>query len=122
MSVLQPPLGSSGEVAGIELPQAAVADPTSAFRNLLRAFRPDGMLGFVCWRRLEENELDELPLRAASPHLPPHLIADTASSNWFSLVMTDSAATIPRLARRSREGRYSAQSIDNKAQSVIRII
>lgn len=60
------------------------ADPTSAFRNLLRALRPEGRLGFVCWRRLEENELDELPLRAAAPHLPPHLIPDTASSNWFS--------------------------------------
>jgi ubiquinone/menaquinone biosynthesis C-methylase UbiE len=60
------------------------ADPTSAFRNLLRALRPQGRLGFVCWRRLEENELDQLPLRAAAPHLPAHLIADTASSDWFS--------------------------------------
>lgn len=65
-------------------------DPTSAFRNLLRALRPEGRLGFVCWRRLEENELDELPLRAAAPHLPPHLIADTALSNWFSFSDPDS--------------------------------
>jgi ubiquinone/menaquinone biosynthesis C-methylase UbiE len=125
-SALARTVGSSGEVVGIELLQAAVdvlrsdpdlsenvtllcgdaqtypfeegafdaifsrfgvmffPDPTSAFRNLLRALRPDGRLGFVCWRRLEENELDDLPLRAAAPHLPPHLIADTASSNWFS--------------------------------------
>lgn len=60
------------------------ADPTSAFRNLLRALRPEGRLGFVCWRQLEENELDALPLRAAAPHLPPHLVEDTGSSNWFS--------------------------------------
>ena len=60
------------------------ADPENAFRNLLRALRPAGRLGFVCWRRLEENELDALPLRAASPHLPPQLVAETASSGWFS--------------------------------------
>jgi ubiquinone/menaquinone biosynthesis C-methylase UbiE len=119
-------VGSSGEVVGIELLQAAVdilrddpdlpknitllcgdaqtysfgerafeaifsrfgvmffPDATSAFQNLLRALRPEGRLGFVCWRRLEENELDELPLRAAASHLPPHLIAGAASSNWFS--------------------------------------
>jgi ubiquinone/menaquinone biosynthesis C-methylase UbiE len=60
------------------------ADPTIAFRNLLRALRPAGKLGFVCWRRLEENELDELPLRAAARHLPPQLIKGAASSSWFS--------------------------------------
>jgi hypothetical protein len=26
---------------------------------------------FVCWRALDENPLDILPLRAASAHLPP---------------------------------------------------
>lgn len=60
------------------------ADPVGAFQNLLRALRPGGRLGFVCWRRLEENELDNLPLRAAKPYLPPHLVAETASAGWFS--------------------------------------
>jgi hypothetical protein len=31
----------------------------------------DRLLAFVCWRALEENQLDILPLRAASVHLPP---------------------------------------------------
>jgi SAM-dependent methyltransferase len=60
------------------------ADPIVAFRNILRALRPAGRLGFVCWRRLEENELDELPLRAAAPHLPPQLVEGAVSSGWFS--------------------------------------
>lgn len=60
------------------------ADPARAFQNIRRTLRPGGRLGFICWRGLEENELDELPLRAASPHLPPQLVADSASSVWFS--------------------------------------
>ncbi len=47
------------------------ADPTAAFINIRRSLRPNGRLAFVCWRALEENPLDLLPLRAASPHLPP---------------------------------------------------
>ncbi len=46
------------------------ADPTAAFINIRRSLRPHGRLAFVCWRALEENPLDILPLRAASAHLP----------------------------------------------------
>jgi SAM-dependent methyltransferase len=46
-------------------------DPTAAFINIRRGLRPNGRLAFVCWRALEENPLDILPLRAASAHLPP---------------------------------------------------
>jgi SAM-dependent methyltransferase len=58
------------------------ADPVAAFSNIRRALRPEGRLGFVCWRGLDENELDELPLRAASSCLPAPLVA--AASGWFS--------------------------------------
>jgi SAM-dependent methyltransferase len=47
------------------------ADPLAAFVNIRRSLRPNGRLAFVCWRTLEENELDMLPLKAASPYLPP---------------------------------------------------
>jgi SAM-dependent methyltransferase len=119
-------VGSSGQVVGVDLLQAAVdvarrdpglptnvtflcgdvqsypfhtgsfdaafsrfgamffADPVTAFGNIRRALRPGGRLGFVCWRGLNENELDELPLRAASSCLPASLVADSASSGWFS--------------------------------------
>jgi SAM-dependent methyltransferase len=51
------------------------ADPIAAFINIRRSLKPDGRLAFVCWRALEENPLDNLPLTAASAHLPlqqPH--------------------------------------------------
>ena len=47
------------------------ADPVSAFVNIRRSLKRDGRLAFVCWRSLEENSLDYVPLRAASAYLPP---------------------------------------------------
>jgi SAM-dependent methyltransferase len=61
------------------------ADPVAAFGNIGRALRPGGRLGFVCWRGLNENELDELPLRAASGCVPAQLVAGASSSGWFSV-------------------------------------
>jgi ubiquinone/menaquinone biosynthesis C-methylase UbiE len=49
-------------------------DPTAAFINIRRSLRTKGRIAFVCWRVLEENQLDMLPLRAASAHLPPLMI------------------------------------------------
>lgn len=37
----------------------------AAFANFLRMLKPEGGLAFVCWRSLQENELDRFPLSAA---------------------------------------------------------
>lgn len=42
----------------------AFADPLAAFSNFRRILKPSGGLAFVCWRALEANELDFMPLRA----------------------------------------------------------
>jgi SAM-dependent methyltransferase len=66
-----------GDAEALDLPEQSVdglfsrfgvmsfANPTGAFANFHRILRPSGRLAFVCWRSLEENELDLLPLRAA---------------------------------------------------------
>ena len=41
------------------------SDPVAAFANFRRILRPSGALAFACWRSLQENELDHLPLAAA---------------------------------------------------------
>jgi SAM-dependent methyltransferase len=41
------------------------ADPIAAFMNMRRMLRQGGRIGFVCWRSLDENELDFFPLEAA---------------------------------------------------------
>jgi SAM-dependent methyltransferase len=40
-------------------------DPVAAFANFRRILRPSGALAFSCWRSLQDNELDHLPLSAA---------------------------------------------------------
>lgn len=42
-----------------------LTEPIPAFANFRRMTKPGGRLGFVCWRSLEENELDFVPLQAA---------------------------------------------------------
>lgn len=43
----------------------AFTDPLAAFTNFRRMLTSFGRLAFVCWRALDENELDLAPLRAA---------------------------------------------------------
>jgi SAM-dependent methyltransferase len=43
----------------------ALDDPVAAFANFRRMTRRGGRLALVCWRSLEENELDLVPLQAA---------------------------------------------------------
>jgi SAM-dependent methyltransferase len=48
----------------------ALEDPVAAFANFRRITRRRGRLAFVCWRSLEENELDLVPLQAAGLDIP----------------------------------------------------
>jgi hypothetical protein len=65
------------------------ADPTVAFINIHRGLRPNGRLAFVCSRALEENQLDALPLRAASVHLPPQPAHDPEAPGLFAFANPD---------------------------------
>ena len=65
------------------------ADPLTAFINIRRSLTPDGRLAFVCWRALEENQLDLLPLAAASPHLPPQPADDPDAPGPFAFADAD---------------------------------
>jgi SAM-dependent methyltransferase len=65
------------------------ADPVAAFVNIRRSLRPNGRLAFVCWRALEENPLDILPLRAASAHLPPQPAHDPDAPGPFTFANPD---------------------------------
>ncbi|WP_298818338.1 methyltransferase domain-containing protein [uncultured Roseibium sp.] len=43
----------------------AFEDPVAAFANFQKMLKPSGKLGFCCWRSLQDNELDLLPLEAS---------------------------------------------------------
>ena len=65
------------------------ADPIAAFINIRRSLRSNGRLAFVCWRALEENPLDMLPLRAASAHLPPQPAQNPDAPGPFAFANSD---------------------------------
>ena len=65
------------------------ADPTAAFINIRRSIKPNGRLAFVCWRKLEESQLDILPLRAASACLPPEPAYDPDTPGPFAFANPD---------------------------------
>lgn len=65
------------------------ADPTAAFINIRRGLRPEGRLAFVCWRALEDNPLDIVPLSAASAHLPPQPASDPDAPGPFAFADAD---------------------------------
>ena len=65
------------------------ADPIAAFINIRRSLRPNGRLAFVCWRALEENPLDNVPLKAASAHVPPQPAHDPDAPGPFAFADPD---------------------------------
>lgn len=64
-------------------------DPVAAFDNIRRSLAPNGRLGFVCWRGLEENPLDMVPLEAALPVLTVAPDLGLTSPGPFSLADAD---------------------------------
>ncbi len=70
------------------------ADPTAAFINIRRSLRPNGRVAFVCWRALEENPLDVLPLQAASAHLPQQPTHDPDAPGPFAFANPDRVRSI----------------------------
>jgi SAM-dependent methyltransferase len=74
------------------------ADPAAAFINIRRCLRPNGRLAFVCWRALEENLLDILPLTAASAHLPPQPAHDPDAPGPFAFANPDRVRRILKAA------------------------
>jgi SAM-dependent methyltransferase len=74
------------------------ADPTAAFINIRRGLRPNGRLAFVCWRAMEDNSLDILPLRAASAHLPRQPVPDPNAPGPFAFANPDRVRSILQAA------------------------
>ena len=89
----------------------AFRDPVAAFANLHRMMKPSGRLAFVCWRALDENELDLLPLRAAgleARHDPtPFSFADADT-----LRTTLQAAGFRQVAMQAHDAMVSSGNLD----------
>jgi SAM-dependent methyltransferase len=95
-------------------------DPVAAFSGFHRMMKPSARLAFVCWRSLDENELDLLPLRAAGLE---HLVDRTP----FSLADPDTvhaalgAAGFSRIAIRAHDQAVSSGHLDAMATVLLRV-
>jgi SAM-dependent methyltransferase len=78
------------------------ADPVAAFRNIHAALQPGSRLGFVCWRRPDENPWMMVPLQAALPHLPPQAPSDPLAPGPFAFADKARVEAILRAAGFSR--------------------
>jgi SAM-dependent methyltransferase len=87
-------------------------DPMAAFTNIYRSLKPNGRLAFVCWRALEQNPLDLVPLRAASPHLPPQPTHDPEAPGPFAFADADRVRGIleARASQRSKSPPMTSRS------------
>lgn len=89
----------------------AFDDPTSAFANFHRMLRPAGGLAFSCWRSLEDNPLDYLPLSAAG-------LESMVDKEPFSFADPDriravlQAAGFSRIAIRAHDETVSSGDLD----------
>src|SRR5262249_19943140 len=90
------------------------ADPTAAFANIRRSLRANGRLAFVCWRALEENPLDIVPLRAASAHLPLQPAHDPDAPGPFAFA---DAAPVGDLLERAGFGEIEITARDERVGS-----
>jgi SAM-dependent methyltransferase len=74
-------------------------DPVAVFANFRRMLKPSGALAFCCWRSVQENELDHLPLSAAGfqsidarpfSFADPEYIRSTLEAAGFSEIIIQS--------------------------------
>ena len=70
------------------------ADPVAAFTHLRSAANRGARMSFVCWRPLAENPWMEVPMRAASTHLPPRPKGDPNAPGMFAFANPDRVSQI----------------------------
>ena len=69
-------------------------DPLAAFVNLRQALRPDGKLGFCCWREKSINEWIDLPYQAIRPYIPEQPEEDPFGPGPFAFAREEYVAEI----------------------------
>lgn len=98
----------------------AFADPLAAFRNFRRILKPSARLAIVCWRALEENELDLLPLRAAGLEAMADPTPFSFADAGF-LRETLEAASFADVTLRANDGRVSSGGLEAMAAVLLRV-
>ena len=96
------------------------ANPLAAFSNFRRVLKPSGRLAFVCWRALEDNELDLLPLQATGLEAMADPAPFSLSDAGF-LRMTLQAAGFEDVTVQANDERVSSGSLEAMATVLLRV-
>lgn len=102
------------------------ANPVAAFSNIRRALKVGGCIAFVCWRPLEENELDTVPLQAAYPYLPsqsedPNFAPPFSFSKLDTIRDTLSAAGFEKIEISAHDEAVGSGDLDSMLELSLRV-
>ncbi len=98
----------------------AFGNPVAAFSNFRRILKSSGKLAFVCWRALDENELDQFPLQATG-------LSSMVDSTPFSFAEAASArealaaAGFEDIALQAHDEPVSSGSLDAMARVLMTV-
>ena len=96
------------------------SDPVAAFSGFHRMMKPSARLAFVCWRSLEENELDLIPLRAAGlEHLVDRTPFSFADPDTVHAVLE--AAGFSQITVRAHDQAVSSGPLDAMVRVLLRV-
>ena len=98
----------------------AFADPRQAFDNFRRILKLSGKLAFVCWRSLESNELDPIPLQATGLEAMADRTPFSFADPGFLHAML-SAAGFDRIAVQAGDEAVSSGDLDAMATVLLRV-
>ena len=120
------------DAADLALPDASVdavfsrfgvmffADPDAAFSNIRRMLKPGGRIGFVCWRSMQENELDLFCVEAAG--LPIAVDASPFSLEKASVIeRVLSAAGFGQITVSAHDAQVSCGDVDATLKVATRV-
>jgi len=94
-------------------------DPVAAFANFRRILKPHGAIGFCCWRSLQENEVDRLPLEATGFGVADETPFSLADPDYVRRILA--VAGFAEIVIRAHDEKVSSGNLDAMASVLLQV-